>query len=155
LGVAPSAQAIAGSPALQQRAGFWLRLVATLIDAALMITLCVMLSGFFRHGHSPKGVLLFFVLWTAYHLAMWVWRGATIGGIVLGLQLVQSDGRPVTLPVAIVRFLAGFLSAAVLLIGFFWAGWSSQKQSWHDKIAGTYVLKGIRNKTAPPVSQPA
>ena len=126
------------------RAGFWLRFLATVIDAALVVTICklVELRG--------PGIIL---LWSVYHIALWTWRGATVGGMILGLRLVQTDGRPMTLGVALVRFLASFLSAAGLLLGFFWAGWSATKQSWHDIIAGTYVLKA---KSKPvPVSQPA
>jgi len=26
-------------------------------------------------------------------------------------------------------------------LGFFWAGWDQQKQAWHDKIAGTFMVK--------------
>jgi uncharacterized RDD family membrane protein YckC len=51
------------------------------------------------------------------------------------------DGRSINFPIALVRALSAFLSAAAAFIGFFWAGWSADKQSWHDKIAGTYVVK--------------
>jgi uncharacterized RDD family membrane protein YckC len=36
---------------------------------------------------------------------------------------------------------ASFFSAAGLCLGFFWAGWDRQKQSWHDKIASTVVVR--------------
>jgi len=72
---------------------------------------------------------------------MWALKGATIGGLVVGTRIVRTDGSPVNFQVAIVRALAAFLSAAALMLGFFWAGWSGQKQSWHDIIAGTYVIK--------------
>jgi uncharacterized RDD family membrane protein YckC len=103
-----------------------------------MLTICKLLN--------VRGPALI-VLWTAYHIGMWAWRGATVGGMVLGLRIVQTNGQPLTLGVAVVRSLASFLSAAALLLGFFWAGWSAQKQSWHDIIAGTYVLKDMRRKT--------
>jgi uncharacterized RDD family membrane protein YckC len=141
------------STAIPARAGFWLRFVATVIDAALIITVFVMFSKTFGM-RGPGGFFFFVLLWGGYHVTMWTLRGATLGGLALSLRLVQTDGQPVNLAVAIVRFLASFLSAAALLIGFFWAGWSSDKQSWHDKIAGTYVLKGVKNKVGP-VSQPA
>jgi len=40
-----------------------------------------------------------------------------------------------------VRAAASIFSALVMFIGFFWAGWNREKQSWHDKIAGTAVVK--------------
>jgi len=41
----------------------------------------------------------------------------------------------------------------VLGLGFFWAGWSREKQSWHDKIADTIIVKLPKNApvfTPPP-----
>jgi uncharacterized RDD family membrane protein YckC len=51
------------------------------------------------------------------------------------------DGQPVTFWVALVRSLASFFSALALFLGFFWAGWDREKQAWHDKIAGTMVVR--------------
>jgi len=48
---------------------------------------------------------------------------------------------PIDFPVALVRCLAAFFSAIVALLGFFWAGWDKEKQSWHDKIAGTIKVR--------------
>ena len=111
------------------RAGFWIRLLATFLD---FIPMAIVISV-----AGPAWVLL----WTAYHIAMWAWRGSTLGGIVLGLKVVRVDGRPVDLPVALVRGLASYFSLVVVLVGFFWAGWSREKQSWHDMIAGTVIVK--------------
>ena len=118
------------------RAGFWLRLLATLIDVLLFIVV-LKLVPHLMHPKAPAVILL----WTVYHMTMWTVAGATVGGMAAGLQVIQTNGQPVTFQVALVRALAAFLSAAALMLGFFWAGWSAEKQSWHDKIAGTYVLK--------------
>jgi len=111
------------------RAGFWLRTLATVLDALLFVFV-VILTG-------PKALLL----WLIYHLAMWAWKGTTVGGIVLGIKLVRVDGRPVDVGVALVRAAGAIFSALVLGLGFFWAGWDRGKQSWHDKIAGTTVVQ--------------
>lgn len=118
--------------ALPPRAGFWLRFLGTVIDAVLVLLLS---KAFELHPPLVLGV------WTLYHIAMWSFKGATIGGLVVGARIVQTDGSPVNFQVALVRALASFLSAAGLFLGFFWAGWSAQKQSWHDIVAGTYVVK--------------
>jgi uncharacterized RDD family membrane protein YckC len=120
------------SPVLLPRAGFWWRTLATALDLALVGM--VMAAVF----HRPRWFLL---TWVIYHLVLWSWRGATVGGIVLGLKIVRTDGQPMNFAVALVRLLGGFLSAAALGLGFFWAGWSRDKQTWHDKIAGTIVVK--------------
>jgi uncharacterized RDD family membrane protein YckC len=72
---------------------------------------------------------------------MWSWKGTTIGGVVFGLRIVRRDGRPIDFAVALLRSLASFFSALVVFVGFFWAGWNREKQSWHDLIAGTIVIK--------------
>ena len=68
-------------------------------------------------------------------------RGATVGGIVCGLQVARADGRGMDWATVIVRALACFLSLAPLGLGFLWAAFDADKQTWHDKIAGTVVIR--------------
>ena len=122
-----------GIPAVEltalPRAGFWIRLAATLLDLILLGWFLQIVDGYFP------------LLWLAYHVGMWTWKGTTIGGIVCGLKVVREDGRPLDFTVALVRSLAAVFSFVALGIGFFWAGWSPERQSWHDKIAGTVIVK--------------
>ncbi len=111
------------------RAGFWLRTCATVLDVLLFVFVLIVTG--------PKALLLWFV----YHLLMWAWKGTTAGGIVVGIRLVRVDGRPVDVGIALVRAAASIFSALILGLGFFWAGWDRDKQSWHDKIAGTVMVK--------------
>jgi uncharacterized RDD family membrane protein YckC len=124
-----SAGASDSEPALMQRAGFWIRTAATALDFVLLVWL-------FSFAHK-----LFLLLWVAYHIAMWTWKGTTIGGIVCRLKVVRLDGRPIDFGVALVRGLAAVFSAAALCLGFFWAGWTSTRQSWHDLIADTVIVR--------------
>jgi len=111
------------------KAGFWERMAASFLDIVL-----VCIAGALVHPVAPLVAL-------AYFAGMWTWRGTTIGGIVLGLKVVRVDGQPVTFPVALVRALAAAFSVVVLFLGYIWIAWDSEKQGWHDKIAGTVVLK--------------
>ena len=77
----------------------------------------------------------------AYFSGMWAWKGTTVGGIVLNLQVVREDGQPLNFLAAFVRSLAALFSILALFLGFFWIGWDRQKQGWHDKIAGTVVVR--------------
>jgi uncharacterized RDD family membrane protein YckC len=120
------------APELLPRVGFWLRLLASGLDLLLVGLVCSTLF------HRQRWFLL---VWVIYHLAFWSWKGTTIGGIVLGLKIVRIEGQPMNFATALVRLLGSFFSAAALGLGFFWAGWSQEKQSWHDKIAGTVVVK--------------
>jgi uncharacterized RDD family membrane protein YckC len=128
----PAAVPVVESAALLPRAGFWIRLLATLLDAVLVGLIMGLLL------HRPRWFLL---VWVAYHIVFWSWKGTTVGGIIVGLRIVRLDGRPINFAVALVRCLASFFSLAVVGLGFLWAGWSQDKQSWHDKIAGTIVVK--------------
>jgi uncharacterized RDD family membrane protein YckC len=74
-------------------------------------------------------------------VVLWALKGTTIGGIVCGLKIVRLDDRKVDWMVAVVRGLAGFLSLAVAGLGFLWVAFDDQKQSWHDKIAGTTIVQ--------------
>ena len=116
------------------RAGFWIRLCATVLDLMLLVALLAVL-------HLLRGPGFFFLVLISYHVAMWAWKGMTIGGIVLSVRCVRLDGRRVNVAVALVRALACFLSGLPLFLGFFWAGWTREKQSWHDRIAGTTMVK--------------
>ncbi len=122
---APPVPAVGGAPL----AGFWERMGAAFLDLALLSL-----------GIGFLGPFIFIVA-LAYFAGMWAWKGTTIGGIVLKLRVVRYDGAPVTFLVALVRGLAAAFSAAVFFLGFFWIGWDAEKQGWHDKIAGTVVVR--------------
>ena len=72
---------------------------------------------------------------------MWTWKGTTVGGALLGLKVVRLDAQPVTFMVALVRALAAAFSIFFLFLGFLWIAWDREKQGWHDKIAGTVVVR--------------
>jgi len=135
-GPAPTAAApLAPAPppvtAALPRAGFWIRMAALLLDALLV----GFLMGVLHVYHLELPVL------AAYGAMMWKLRGATIGGIVFDLHVVRLDGRELDWETAIVRALACFLSLAFAGLGFFWIAFDDHKQAWHDKIAGTVVVR--------------
>jgi uncharacterized RDD family membrane protein YckC len=148
----PQAQTAAGAPPAAlpvispvlscPRAGFWERMGAAFLDLVAV----GFITGF---AHGSLGYLLrflngppvFFIVALAYFAGLWAWKGTTLGGIVLKLQVVRHDGRPLTFLVALVRGLAAAFSAVVFFLGFFWIGWDREKQGWHDKIAGTVVVR--------------
>jgi uncharacterized RDD family membrane protein YckC len=76
-----------------------------------------------------------------YAAAMWKTKGTTIGGIICDLRVVRLDDRPLDWPTSIVRALGCFVSLIVAGLGFIWVAFDDQKQSWHDKIAGTTVVR--------------
>jgi uncharacterized RDD family membrane protein YckC len=81
------------------------------------------------------------VVLAVYGAVMWKTRGSTIGGSVFDLRVVRLDGRPIDWETAIVRALSCFLSMVVVGLGFIWIAFDGNKQAWHDKIAGTVVVR--------------
>jgi len=150
--VMPQVQTAAGAPPTAlpvispvlscPRAGFWERMGAAFLDMVAV----GFITGF---AHGSLGFLLrflngppvFFIVALAYFAGLWAWKGTTLGGIVLKLQVARHDGGPLTFLVALVRGLAAAFSAVVFFLGFFWIGWDREKQGWHDKIAGTVVVR--------------
>jgi uncharacterized RDD family membrane protein YckC len=135
-----SAAPVVISAATLPRAGFWIRVGAAVLDLILIAITMGMLESFFRiFNFHPGGAFPFWI--ALYCVVMWATKGTTIGGIICGLKLVRLDDRPVDWGVAIVRSLSAFLSLAVAGLGFIWVAFDDDKQSWHDKIAGTTIVK--------------
>jgi len=107
-------------------------MAALLLDALLV----GFLMGVLHHVYHLELLVL-----AVYGAVMWKMRGSTIGGIVFDLRVVRLDGREIDWETAIVRALGCFLSLAVAGLGFFWIAFDDQKQAWHDKIAGTVVVR--------------
>lgn len=128
VGVAPPS-VTAGSSYV--RAGFWIRMAALTIDIIVVGAISMLVS---------VGSLFLLIL-AAYGAVMWKMKGTTIGGIVCGLKVVRQDDRPLDWTVALVRALGCFLSLIVAGLGFIWVAFDEEKQSWHDKIAGTLVVR--------------
>jgi uncharacterized RDD family membrane protein YckC len=129
---ASSAPAPPQATASMPRAGFWIRMAALFID--------ILLVGF-AMSVLHHVVHLHLLVLAAYGAVMWKLRGSTVGGIIFDLKVVRLDGRAVDWETAIVRALGCFLSLAVAGLGFIWIAFDGANQAWHDKIAGTVVVR--------------
>ncbi len=119
------------------RAGLGRRLAAGFLDQVVLAFLIHgPLLGRFSESDRVK-----FVLFMAYFVGFHVWRATTLGGLVLGLRVVRLDGRRIDFPCAIVRALGSIFSGIVGGLGFFWCAWDAERQTWHDKLAGTVVVR--------------
>jgi uncharacterized RDD family membrane protein YckC len=121
---------------------------ATFLDRVAAIALDAVLVGiatsFIDRGRDDGGGLFVFFL-LAYHVAFWTWKGTTLGGIICNVRVARltstgavSDVRFVD---ALVRALSSIFSVVALGIGCFWMLGDRDGQMWHDKIAGTIVVK--------------
>jgi uncharacterized RDD family membrane protein YckC len=123
-----------GRAGLFPTATFLDRVAAFALDC-LLVALAVELLDLSRYeGAFP-------LLLVAYHIAFWTWKGTTLGGVVVGLRVTRVNGQGLRFADALVRGLSGVFSIGAFGIGCFWMLQDPARQMWHDKIAGTQVVK--------------
>jgi len=138
--------------------GFWSRVLASIMDSIWMMIFTSALLWLIwgasqwqtEQSGGLGGFLLSYGLPFALTLTFWVVKGATPGKMIMGLIIV--DAR--TLERAsttrlLVRYLSYFISMLPLFLGIFWVAFDKRKQGWHDKIAGTLVIKKLKTVSAP------
>jgi len=116
--------------------GFWVRLVAAVIDALMLLLIGGIASSIVG---SLTNVMA--ILGLAYVLVCWGVVGHTLGMAPFGLRIVRGkDGSRMNWLNVLLR-LVGCIPAGILAIGFFWAAFEPRKRGWHDMIAGTVVIR--------------
>jgi uncharacterized RDD family membrane protein YckC len=142
-------------------AGFWRRLLAALIDLAIIVPAGLILAFVAAKiaGVSPRDSdMLLLVLGAdpalilalgmviavgaVYALVFHILRGQTVGMRVLGLRVIDVYGDRPAPSRCVVRTLGYIAGALTLFLGFIWIGFDSEKRGLHDWIAGTYVIRG-------------
>lgn len=132
-------------------AGFWRRFLASSIDGAIMVLFGIGLSfslggNYFSSDtqSAPQVVssVLNFLFSTLYSVFFWVnQEGATPGKKLLAIKVIKADGGSISYGTAVIRELSYLVSLVPLGLGYLWVAWDKNKQGWHDKLAGTYVVK--------------
>lgn len=138
-------------------AGFWIRAVALGIDLLVVAlvqlsfeTLGIRMLGATAEGDPPSAApLLFTLLFMAvYNTVLHATTGQTIGKSVVGVQVVALDGARLTLGAAFLRYLAWYISLAMLGFGFLVAALRRDKRSLHDLIAGSQAQRVLAPRRA-------
>jgi len=128
--------------------GFWARVGASLIDSVLMAIILVPLGRIFLGDvtmwdwDNPANILVNGVLPAIAVIVFWIYRQATPGKMAIGAKIVdeKTGGKPSTGQL-IGRYFAYYVSTIPLLLGLIWVGIDARKQGWHDKLAGTLVVR--------------
>lgn len=151
------------APAIVTRyGGFWIRLVAIVIDviAVGIVTgpvsaIIAVAMGFAGHAVAMPDVgvqLVRFIITFAFStLANWIYEAAlesssyqaTLGKMALGLKVTDLEGKRISFARATGRHFAKILSGLMFFIGFIMAGFTQRKQALHDMIAGTLVVRTL------------
>jgi uncharacterized RDD family membrane protein YckC len=119
------------------RAGFWRRFAAALIDGILLGIVSGILRAILGGAGSGLGLLIDIGYFTYFHGS----TGQTPGNAALSIRVVDKDtGQPIGFGRAFVRWLVSIVSGIVILIGYLWMLWDSEKQTWHDKAANDVVI---------------
>lgn len=147
--------------------GFWIRVVAAIIDAIIVripvhvfgtmlglsgLAAAGMGLGGFGHGVAALpliifggGVLALFVI-----AGSWLYEAfmlsspyqATLGKMIFGMKVTDLYGNRISFARATGRHFAKYLSGPfTLFIGFMLVGFTERKQGLHDMIAGTLVKR--------------
>ncbi|MFK5927234.1 MAG: RDD family protein [Desulfuromusa sp.] len=137
------------------KAGFWMRVVATFIDAFIVFVLQFLLgsllalagfaavSGKGTPGNIAILVQLFgFALSFAYYVFFTGYCGQTPGKMALRIKVIRCDGSQLSYGRAAFREIpAKFISGIIFGIGYLMVAFDDQKQGLHDRMANTYVIK--------------
>ena len=134
---------MAGMTALEI-ASVWQRLGAWLVDGVIGI-LAGVVGGLLRSALGDDGQLLINVPIVFYFVVnLWLVsiRGQSLGKMAIGIKIVKTDGSSVGFGGAFIREIIGKLvSTLIFFLGYIWNLFDGKRQGWHDKIAGTYVVK--------------
>lgn len=134
-------------------AGFWVRVGASLIDTLLLLIITlpplIAIYGWSYFDGETTGLVAgpadFLISWVFPAVAVilfWLRKQATPGKMAVSVRVVDAEtGGPLTVGQSIGRYLAYFVSILPLFLGILWVAFDSRKQGWHDKLAGTVVVR--------------
>ena len=130
------------SAATAEKAGAGQRFLAVIIDAILLGIVNQIVASPFGGGDPTAVSGLTTLVGIAYVVGLWTyWNGQTVGKKAMGIRVVKVDGTEFGLVPGVIRYVGYIVSAVVFLLGFIWILFDKDRQGWHDKIAGTYVVK--------------
>ena len=144
-------------------AGFWVRVGAAIIDTLLIMLLIfpllLAIYGWAYFDGEKTGFIAgpadFLLSWVAPAIAVvvfWMVKQATPGKMALSIRIVDATtGNPPSTGQCVGRYFAYFVSTIPLALGLIWVAFDKRKQGWHDKLAGTVVIR-TRKRGPDPVT---
>ena len=132
-------------------AGFWRRTGAYFIDGILLCLViypALLMTYGMRYLEDanaywgPMQPLISYVLPAVLVLLFWIAKAATPGKMAIAATIVdaRTGDKPSTTQF-VIRYFSYILSTLPLFLGFVWIAFDGRKQGWHDKLAGTVVVR--------------
>ncbi len=125
-------------------AGVGRRFVALLIDGIILGVIGGIIGAIIGEGPtegSATGSLVNLVISGAYYIGLVSQWGTTLGGRVMRLKVVDAQGEPLSVGSAAIRWVGSIVSAVIIFVGYLMAFWDKRKQTLHDKMVSSYVIK--------------
>jgi uncharacterized RDD family membrane protein YckC len=156
----PPSQSVVAPVAGAGYGGFWIRVVAAIIDAIILrvvvspvgmifggLGMAGMMTGLPHRGVALLGggvtfILLLFGSWLYEAFMESSSYQATVGKMIFGMRVTDLNGNRISFERATGRHFAKWLSTVTLFIGYIMVAFSDRKQGLHDLLAGTLVRKG-------------
>lgn len=142
--------------------GFWPRVGAALIDTLLLLAVCMPLvtlvygKSYWLSSKVIQGPVDFLINWVLPAIAVvlfWVYRQATPGKIAISARIVgAATGEKPSTGQLIGRYAGYYVAMLPLMVGILWVALDPRKQGWHDKLAGTVVVRSRRASGPMPVA---
>ena len=105
-------------------------------------------SGAIAGFAGPADFILSWVAPAVAVVLFWLYRQATPGKMLVSARVVDAKtGNSLSVGQSIGRYLAYFVSTIPLCLGFLWIAFDLRKQGWHDKLAGTVVVRSKQRAT--------
>ncbi|MCX6783127.1 MAG: RDD family protein [Candidatus Levybacteria bacterium] len=117
--------------------GFSARFIANWIDGIVSFGLI----GVFMFSNRSISPIIWNILPMSLNIYLLKNTGATIGKKIMSIKVIRENGKPLTYSDAVIREVSKILSGSFFFLGYLWMFWDIKKQTWHDKIAKTIVVK--------------
>jgi uncharacterized RDD family membrane protein YckC len=114
---------------------------------AVLVPLLVAIYGwnYFTLSSPVAGPVDFLISWVLLPLvviAFWTAKSATPGKMAISAIIVdEKTGGPPSMGQLVGRYFGYFLSTIPFGLGLLWVAFDKKKQGWHDKLAGTVVIR--------------
>jgi uncharacterized RDD family membrane protein YckC len=145
--------------AFKDYAGFWRRAAAFVIDALILEFMLIIIDYIFAYfigdlmetmGYESQDIQSMIIFldglrvliggWLYYTIMEASSKQATLGKMALGIIVVDYEVKRISWARANVRYFAEIMSILALGIGYVMAAFNEEKQTFHDKVAQTFVV---------------